>query len=292
MMATFVLSAFADEISPEVDTQIRELKRQGIGYVEFRSAAGKGVLDFTDGELRELAQRFRDEGIGISALGSPVGKVSIDTPFDACMEQVRRGLAEAQAMGTPIVRLFSYYIDGHEPEACRGEVLRRMEGMVRLAEGTGLTLLLENELHLYGDNAPRCHDILSSLDAPQLRMTFDPSNFVQCGQDVLEAYALLKPWIAYLHLKDSVWSGNIGKASMGYRDASDVHRPLGQGDGQIAAWAAALRGDGYQGFASIEPHLAQVASVPGTGVEKFAVAVAAAKRYFGEVQTNGKADHQ
>lgn len=49
------VSCFADEISVSLDRQIQVLNELGIKFVEFRSADGTGVADFTD----EQAKRQR-----------------------------------------------------------------------------------------------------------------------------------------------------------------------------------------------------------------------------------------
>lgn len=45
---------------------------------------------------------------------------------------------------------------------------------------------------------------------------FDFANFVQVGQDALEAYELLKPYISYVHIKDALFEdGSVVPAGMG-----------------------------------------------------------------------------
>ena len=40
------LSAFADEISPDLEEQIRVCRQNGVTHFELRGVAGKNVLDF------------------------------------------------------------------------------------------------------------------------------------------------------------------------------------------------------------------------------------------------------
>lgn len=47
------VSCFADEISVSLDRQIQVLNELGIKFVEFRSADGTGVADFTDEQAKE-----------------------------------------------------------------------------------------------------------------------------------------------------------------------------------------------------------------------------------------------
>ena len=52
-MAQFLLSAFADEVSPDLEKQIDALKRNGIGYLEPRNISG-GIL--TDAPITSVEQ--------------------------------------------------------------------------------------------------------------------------------------------------------------------------------------------------------------------------------------------
>ena len=71
---------------------------------------------------------------------------------------------------------------------------------------------------------------------------FDFANFVQCGQDTMEAYELLKPYIAYIHVKDA-------------QKADGSVMPAGYGDGNVATILGDLFNNGFNGFLSLEPHL-------------------------------------
>ena len=52
-MAQFILSAFADEVSPHLAEQIAALKRNGIPCIEPRNIDG-GLLAKSDDELKEI----------------------------------------------------------------------------------------------------------------------------------------------------------------------------------------------------------------------------------------------
>src|SRR3954470_24601566 len=78
----YTLSAFADEISPDPNEQIDLLSRCGVRHVELRSIHKTNVLDLTDLQIQELASLLTKHGFRLSAIGSPVGKVKIDAPFE------------------------------------------------------------------------------------------------------------------------------------------------------------------------------------------------------------------
>ena len=82
-----------------------------------------------------------------------------------------------------------------------------------LAKSYGIFACHENEKGIYGDAAARCLEIHKTI--PELKAVFDPANFVQCGQDTLEAWELLHPYVHYMHIKDAVPSGGVVPAGMG-----------------------------------------------------------------------------
>ena len=85
----------------------------------------------------------------------------------------------------------------------RDAVMKRMDRMVQEAKASRLVLLHENEKGIYGDNAARCLDLMKEFYGDHFKATFDFANFIQCGQNTVEAYEMLKPYIEYVHVKDA-----------------------------------------------------------------------------------------
>ncbi len=263
----FTLSGFADEISDRLDTQLEVLSRLGVRYLELRGVWGKNVLELDDVELARVKTGLDDAGIRVSAIGSPIGKINIDAPMEPHLDAFARALRAAEFLDCPNIRIFSFFVPEGEADQHRDEVLRRLELLLKAASGRPVTLLHENERHIYGDIPRRCHDLLAYFDSPQLRFTFDPANFVMCGvRPFDEGYALLADYIAYLHIKDGLL-------------AERRVVPAGEGDGQLVELISALKARGYDGYASLEPHLANAGTFSGfSGPELFEVAAKAFRR--------------
>ena len=243
------VSCFADEIDVSVDKQIALLQELGIGWIEFRSGDGKGVADYTEKEAEMLMSRLSANGIRISAVGSPIGKIDITQDFEPHFETYRHIVELAGILDTSFIRMFSFFMpEGEEPDKFRDEVMRRMDRMVEYAAGRNVVLLHENEKGIYGDSADRCLDLMKLFYGDHFRCTFDFANFVQCGQDTMEAYEMLRPYISYIHVKDAM------------RESGDVV-PAGTGDGNVAEILNRLNEEGYAGFLSLEPHLADFAGL-------------------------------
>lgn len=233
----FYLSGFADEIHESVKEQLRVLKELDIRSIEVRGIDGRNLSTLTLEETQALSETLSANGISVSAIGSPLGKISLNDPFEPHLALFDHMMQQAQILKTAYVRIFSFYDAGHR----RKEVMNRLEAFLQHTP-SGITLLHENEKGIYGDTAERCHDILTYFEGTPLLATFDPANFIQVGEDVPAAFTLLKPYIAYMHVKDAL-----------YADGSVV--PAGMGDGHWPLLMENLRAMHFDGFLSLEPHL-------------------------------------
>jgi sugar phosphate isomerase/epimerase len=239
------LSAFADEISPELDEQIRVCREVGVTHMELRNVRGVNVLDF-DNDLRaEIGSKLRDNGMGVVCIGSPIGKVKISDPWPAHFDRFKIAVELAEYFEAPYVRIFSYYPPeaGGDMAPHRDEVVRRMNEKVEYVSGRNLTLLHENEKGIFGDRGGSCFELIVSVNSPKLRCAFDFANYIQVGESPLANWRHLKPYTVHIHIKDAR-----------FKDGKIM--PPGQGDGQIGKVIADAYASGYRGFLTLEPHLA------------------------------------
>jgi sugar phosphate isomerase/epimerase len=242
----WTLSGFADEISPDLDQQCAVVTGLGMKHVEFRSAWDTNILDLTDEQLAAARSTLEAAGLRVSSIGSPIGKIFVDEPFEPHLDRARHAVEVARALDAPYIRVFSFFIrPGESAEDHRDEVLRRMSALAALVARTGIVLLHENEKEIYGDVPERCLDLVDSVASPDLKVAWDPANFVQVGvRPFTEAYALLRPYLEYVQIKDA-------------RLADGRVVPAGHGDGEVVETVRALRSDGYDGYFSLEPHLSE-----------------------------------
>jgi sugar phosphate isomerase/epimerase len=236
------LSAFADEISSDLNEQIAALKQNGVGNIELRGVWDRNVMQLTADEVRAIARTARDNGIGFSAIGSPIGKFPLDGNFDEELERLKKALEFCDILGCRYIRIFSYYVpEGDTHEQHRGQVLDWIGRLVAEAEKTPFVLCHENERLIYGDLGRYCLDLHQSIRSPNFRGVFDFANYVHCGEDPAANWPSLKPHIEYFHVKDS------------RRDLEMV--PAGEGDGRIPEILADAFADGFNNFLTLEPHL-------------------------------------
>ncbi|MHC5537510.1 sugar phosphate isomerase/epimerase family protein, partial [Singulisphaera rosea] len=188
------ISAFADEISKDPVEQLDVLERHGIRHIEFRSIYGTNVLDLSEAQHEEFRSLLRSRGFGLSAIGSPIGKIKITEPFEPHLKRFRTAMDLAEFYEAPRIRIFSFYMPpGEDPEKYRDETVCRMTELATLAGERGMTLFLENEKGIFGDTAARVQDLLVTVGSPSLSHAFDPANYVEVGQPIDEAWQLLRP---------------------------------------------------------------------------------------------------
>lgn len=243
-MSNFVLSAFGDEIDERLERQLEVLEEHGIKHIEMRGVNGKCIVDYSLEEVKEIKRQLDERGFKLSAIGSPIGKISIVDDFESHLQLFKHTLEIARIMEVRHIRMFSFFIpQGENPNKYRDEVINRWRQFVKAAEGYDVILLHENEKDIYGDTAERCLDLLETMNCDYVKAIFDPANFVQCDVKTYpEAYELLKDHIEYMHIKDALYS-----------DHEVV--PAGHGDGKVKETLSALQDRGFEGFLSLEPHL-------------------------------------
>lgn len=242
------LSAFADEISADLNEQITVLKSEHIQYIDLRSTWGINVLDLDDQQIAEVKRQLDANAIQVAALASPIGKVPIDASFEEHLQRFERAITIARRLQTRYIRLFSFYppaspgTDLPDPSTYRDEVLKRLQALVTQAREADIILLHENEKEIYGDSIERNVDLLQSINDSHLRSALDPANYLQCQQiPYPDAYNAIRPWLEYVHVKDVQIDGTLV--------------PAGEGQGHWLELLQRLRADGYDGFLALEPHL-------------------------------------
>lgn len=271
----FTLSAFADEIGPDPQLQVDVLRSCGVRHIEFRSILGTNVLALSDLQIQEFKSLLDRNGFRLSAIGSPIGKVRIDEPFAPHLEKFQRAIELCRIFDTRNIRIFSYYPpEGKDWDQAasqyRQEVMDRMSQKCEHARKAGVRLVHENEHRIYGDSVARVVDlvgtVLQKFDMDDFGAVYDPANYVFCGHDPWEGWEKTRDWTVHFHIKD--WKAGAKHGSI-----------PGEGEGQIPRVIADAVKRGYDGFATMEPHLLGGGPTGGqTGPELFPKAVAAFKK--------------
>jgi sugar phosphate isomerase/epimerase len=227
------LSAFSDEAGISLREQIDALHRNNIALTELRSVENTNVAELTLDEAKSIYATLKSEGIALSAVGSPMGKVPISTDIEVYLDTVKHICELANIFETDRIRMFSFF----ESHGHREKVIDNLNRMVEVAKSYGVGLYHENEKGIYGDVAARVLDLRENVKG--LHFVYDPANFLQVGESADKTLPLLAPISDYFHIKDVISDGGILV-------------PAGEGDGDIPGLISMLDRDTVM---TIEPHL-------------------------------------
>lgn len=143
------------------------------------------------------------------------------------MGTVKRVFESANQLGAKNVRMFSFYLpDGKTREACKGQVYDELGKLVNLSKEFNLTLCHENEALIYGESPEKCLEIMEYFGG-QMKCVLDMGNFVLDGYNLMYAFQLLKDYVEYFHIKDSLYAGAIvpaGKGEAQIKNILDIYK--------------------------------------------------------------------
>ena len=270
------LSAFADEVTEDFRAQVEYLAKEKVGFIEPRFVNRKNIMDLSRAELDEARKLIRDHGLKVSAIGSPIGKVRLDEPFGPHLDKFKHAVELALFFETPFIRMFSYYApEGKNIDDYRDQVMERMAAKVDVVKDVDVTMVHENEAHIYGHTAENCVDLIEAIGSEKLRLAYDPANFVwgeKITNNVEVCWPVMQPYVVHVHIKD--WK-------LGSKDVGSIP---GQGDGQIKELLAELAAMNYDACLTMEPHLKTGGQFGGsTGPELFSKAIAAVRSLADEM---------
>lgn len=243
-MSKIIISGFYDEVSGDLNTQIKLAKSLGRNYICPRTVNGKGIAEYTAEEFREkILPILQKEDIHFSSLGSPIGKVGIDNEegFNKQKQKLAELVKIAQMTDCHYIRMFSFFYGAKNPEECFDKVVARIKELIEIVKGTGVKLLHENEKEIYGDVPERVLKLYQAVNDPEnFVLCYDASNYIQCKVDPKAAFDMLKDYVVYYHIKDCSKYG--------------VEVPVGLGEGNYPYILSELVKRGYEGFMTLEPH--------------------------------------
>ncbi|MBO5766971.1 MAG: sugar phosphate isomerase/epimerase [Clostridia bacterium] len=249
-MANFIFSAFSDEIDSDFDKQILAVKALGIDMIELRGVNGKSFIELTDDEVDEVKQKLDANGITLSALGTPIGKMYLDSDFSYHKSLLFRIMDIGDKLGCKVLRMFSFYpADNMSDDDFRSTVFEYVEELLDIAESRGFILCHENEKDIFGYSPERELELLEHFGG-RLKAVLDPGNFSFCFEDASKGYPLLKDYIHYFHIKDADESCAIVPPGKGVAGLEDILRAVNNDrDGDV--------------ILTMEPHLMNFTGLSG-----------------------------
>ena len=217
--------------------------------VEAVEASANNIVGRED----EMGQELAMADLSISSVPS-----YFDFGWDFDVERQALPILEAaQYLGADrLLVIPGFFQEGDSPEEREAQLEGMVEGVNRLADlaaGYGLSLVMEE---YDSEAAPfsSAAGVRYFLDrCPGLACAFDTGNFRFAGEDLLEAYDLLRDRVAHVHLKDRSFVQRNGEGPKVAMDGTPLYPcPVGGGDLPVAEVVSRLRRDGYGGIYTIE----------------------------------------
>ncbi|WP_283589329.1 sugar phosphate isomerase/epimerase family protein [Staphylococcus nepalensis] len=258
MLENIAISGFSDEISSDLNTQLKTVNKLGMHYISLRGIDDKNISKYSVDMIKnDVLPRLSKWDIGVSSIGSPIGKIYVDdeTTFQEQLAQLKTLCEISQLLNCRYIRIFSFYIPRNEDfDKYKDSVIEKLKQFAEIAEQYNVILLHENEKDIFGDIARRCKLIFDEVGSTHFKAIFDFANFVQCGENTQACYELLSDYIEYIHIKDAVYKDNVNVL-------------CGTGDGQIESILTQIFKAGYKGFLTLEPHLVVFDSIKDLELE-------------------------
>jgi len=285
-----LLSAFADEGANRKTAleQFSTLAAIGLRYYSprFMDLQGTGqvshVVDLSAADLKALAKLQQEFGLSVTSIGSRIGKVKLNDVDDGSHNryvplekyqktEVTKTIRAAQALGTKLVRGFSFYHPvGTKPEDHVTQACDQIGKIVDQCAEAGLLYGLEIEPNLVGETGPLLARIAKQVRHPNMVLIYDGGNIaaqnknrMQCLSEFLD----MLPYLGWMHIKDYsidttlTWTGavdearlkNFVPANVGDTGHDSILRELRTHLPKLEKRLAKLGVPGF--FLEVEPHL-------------------------------------
>lgn len=254
-------TGFADEVSPDLDLQIKATKELGWENIESRNISGKNIHDISDEDFDVAYGKLQDAGVKINCFGSTIcnwGK-KIDEPMTTSVEETKRAIPRMKRLGTKLVRMMSFAVlpDREPDDQMEEERFKRVREICKMFTDEGLTPVHENCMNYGGMGWNYTLKLIENV--PGLKLVFDTGNPVFTDdrskakpypkQSAYKFYKLVRDHIAYIHIKDGMWDIENQKCIFTFP---------GEGHGDVIEIIQDLVDTGYDGGYSMEPHMASV----------------------------------
>jgi sugar phosphate isomerase/epimerase len=200
------------------------------------------VPEFAPERIGDAKRQLAAHGLTVSCLGASAHMHEMDAVEHAAqLDEARRFIDLAQALGAPYVRVFG---NEYVKDVPRADMLAHIAGALRdlgdYARRKGVTVIIES----HGDfiDSPSLLEILQKADSPNVALLWDAHHtFVSGKEQPEDTVAKLGRYIRHTHLKDSVPAGNDRRYVL-----------TGTGDVPVKRQIAALAKTGYRGLYSFE----------------------------------------
>jgi sugar phosphate isomerase/epimerase len=243
------LAVFTDEVSQDLEKAVQFAVRFNLDGVELRTVWDKSVHDLSDSEIGRISAMLRDHNLSLPCIASPVFKCELDDEATQRqhLDHLQRCIRAAKKLNTGIIRIFTFWKRGPSVPVWE-RIKAQFRPAIPLAEGEGIVLGLENEASTYCATAAETRRFIIEMETPALKAVWDPCNELYAEEGITpypDAYRLVEPWLAHVHVKDARKDSGAGEAQI---------MPVGDGEVDWAGQLRELLSRKYEGYLSLETH--------------------------------------
>ena len=255
----FKLGTITDGISRDFEYALDTMVETGLEYVELQYLWEKQVGDLTDVDVERVKGLIEARNLKVSCISHhnlsalPVDTAVVAPAYREHITTLQRCINVAQALGTNLVRIFSFrkemVLFGAEPVISEGAwttLMNRLEEPLQIADAAGITLVMETAISGNVTSALLARKLIDALDVPHLKVLWDPCSSLYCTEvPYPDGYEAIREHIVHVHLKDGVV--NLPAATFDF-----CAMRQGQMDPYYNDIVGALKRDGYEGAISLE----------------------------------------
>ncbi|MEV4380651.1 sugar phosphate isomerase/epimerase family protein [Streptosporangium sp. NPDC049644] len=237
------LAIINDEIDQDLARAADAVVECGLTGVEIRSVANVPPHVLSDAQLGDVRRTLTERNLAVAGFCPPALKRKMprtDADVAATRNLLGRAIEQANILGSPHVRIFTFYRDGDpDPKAAALVAAEVLDGL----DLAGVRLLVETGTRTNTPTMALTLAFLEALGRPEIGVLWDPGNSVFSGwhaNPFPEEYTIGREVIGHIHVKDPA-------GTSGYVRLGDGDLPWGRIIERLGA-------DDYTGWLSLETH--------------------------------------
>lgn len=260
------LGVITDGISRELEHALKVAREFGLEYAELQYVWDKEIGDHDKSELAKIKKLVADHGMKVPCISRHIfggGAVQMttkvtDETYQKQLDSLRRCIAVAKELGSPLVRIFSgrkemilFGKNGAEhwnvAKGAWDALPGLIEPAVKLAEKEDIVLVVETGNGTMVNSSWIARKLIDTLKTDRLKVLWDPANNCYAHERMYpEGYEPIRgKYLGHIHIKDvyvDTPKSTLEVREMGKGQLADQFKPA----------ADALRADGYSGVTSFE----------------------------------------
>ena len=202
MKVPFKLGVITDEVSQDIFEAGEFAERHGLDCIEIRSLNDRLPFAFTDSDIDDIRASAEKYSLDVCAISAPLYKCDFDDSA-AIEEQIKsfeQCAIRANQIGAKMIRGFDFWDSGVSLEQ-RAEKFYKI---AEICEKYNIICVLESDPAVHSSTPHKLAELLNTINHPHIRALFDPGNEIWVTEKAsVDAYDVLKPYIAHIHIKDA-----------------------------------------------------------------------------------------